>query len=335
MHYVGIDVHKRDSQVAVLDQDGELVAEHRIKNDQFDELAEEYAGSKAALEATGNYYSIYDALTEHLDVQVADPHRTKAIGIAEVKNDRLDAKLLAQLRRAEMIAESYVPSEEIRELRSLTRARKRLVEKRTDFKNEVHSLLDKEGVSYDWDPFSVAGQERLVSDELDLSEVGRTLLESFLAVFRELTEQAHQLEAMIESTAIELEETQLLMTIPGVSFYSGLLIHAEIGEIDRFDRAEELVSHAGLDPVIRESGDTRTEGGISKQGSDDLRWMLVQCANVAVNRVDDPYLGRFYARLKRRKNHQIAIVATARKLLVSIFHMLDRGEVYDPPGVTA
>lgn len=125
------------------------------------------------------------------------------------------------------------------------------------------------------------------------------------------------------------------MTIPGVSFYSGLLIYAEIGDIDRFDRAEELVSYAGLDPVVRESGDSRTEGGISKQGSGDLRWMLVQCANVAVNRANDPYLGRFYARLKRRKNHQVAIVATARKLLVSIFHMLDREEVYDPPGVTA
>jgi hypothetical protein len=95
MHYVGIDVHKRDSQVAVLDEAGEVVEEHRLENDQFDEFAEAYVGSKAALEATGNYCSIYDSLDEHLDVQVADPRQTKAIGTAEVKNDRLDAKLLA------------------------------------------------------------------------------------------------------------------------------------------------------------------------------------------------------------------------------------------------
>jgi len=336
MHYLGIDVHKDDSQIAVLDEEGDIVGEQRIENDQFEELAEAYAGSKAALEATGNYYTIYDTLDDHLDVQVADPRQTKAIGTAEVKNDRLDAKLLAQLCRADMIAESYVPAEDIRELRSLARARKRLVEKRTDFKNEVHAVLDKQGISYDWDPCSKAGQERLLDGEtLDLSEVARHTLKAFLAVIRELTEQIHQLEAVIERTAMDREETQLLMTIPGVSYFSSVLILGEIGDIDRFNRADELVSYAGLDPVVRESGDSRHEGGISKQGRSALRWILVQCANVAVGRADDPYLGSFYGRLKRRKNHQVAIVATARKLLVSIFHMLDRKEVYDPPGVTA
>lgn len=147
MYYLGIDVHKRDSQISVSDENGELVAEQRIENDQFDYLADAYAGSKAAFEATGNYYSIYDTLSDQLDVQVADPRQTKAIGTAEVKNDRLDAKPLAQLCRADIMAESYVPPADIRELRTLARDRKRLVEKRTDFKNEVHSLLDKQGIS--------------------------------------------------------------------------------------------------------------------------------------------------------------------------------------------
>lgn len=133
---------------------------------------------------------------------------------------------MAQLCRAEMIAESHVPPEDIRELRSLVRGRKRLVEKRTDFKNEVHSLLDKEGITYEWDPFSEAGRQRLAGDELGLSPVATQLLEAFLRVIDELTVQIDALEAMIEETATTLEETQLLMTIPGVSFYSGLLIHA-------------------------------------------------------------------------------------------------------------
>lgn len=335
MYHLGIDVHKDESHVAVLDEDGEVDREIRVENANLDEVAEEYAGSQAAIEATGNYYTIYDTLNEHLDVVVADPQQTKAIGVAEVKNDRLDAKLLAQLRRAGMIAQSYVPSEELRERRALVRGRKRLVEKRTDFKNEVHSLLDQHGVSYDWDPFSVEGREILAREDLSLDLVGQQLLESFLAVIDELTAQIKALEEMIEKTAASLEATQLLMTIPGVSFYSSLLITAELGKIERFDAADQAVSYAGLDPVVRESGDSRTEGGISKRGSGDLRWILVQCANTAVHRCNDPYLGRFYTRLKRRKNHQIAIVATARKLLVSIFHMLQRKEVYDPPGVNS
>lgn len=109
------------------------------------------------------------------------------------------------------------------------------------------------------------------------------MLDSILSVIQELTEQIHQLEAVIETTAVELEETQLLITIPGVSFYSSLLITAKIGEIDRFDSAEQVVSYAGLDPVVRESGGTRKEGGISKQGRGDLRWILVQCATSAVH----------------------------------------------------
>ena len=333
MNYLGIDVHKHESQVAVLDDDGEIDREIRVENANLDEIAEEYAGAKAVIEATSNYYTIYDTLDEYLDVVVADPQQTKAIGIAEVKNDRLDAKLLAQLRRAGMIAQSYVPPEELRERRALVRGRKRLVEKRTDFKNEVHALLDKQGVSYDWDPFSAKGREILAGEDLSLDLVGQQLLESFLSVIDEFTTQIEALEEVIEETAASLEATQLLMTIPGVSFYSSLLITAELGEIERFDEAKEAVSYAGLDPTVRESGDSRTEGGISKRGSGDLRWILVQCVNTAVHRCNDPYLGRFYARLKRRKNHKIAIVATARKLLVSIFHMLQRKEVYDPPGV--
>ena len=67
-----------------------------------------------------------------------------------------------------MIAESYVPSEELRERRALVRGRKRLVEKRTDFKNEVHALIDKHGITYDWDPFSVNGREILAGEDFSL-----------------------------------------------------------------------------------------------------------------------------------------------------------------------
>jgi len=154
-------------------------------------------------------------------------------------------------------------------------------------------------------------------------------------IIDELTAQVEELEEMIEKTAASLEGTQLLMTIPGVSFYSSLLITSEIGEIDRFDEANPVVSYAGLDPVVLESGDSRTKGSISKRGSGDLHWILVQCVQTAVHRCKDSYLRRFYARLKQRENHQIAIVTTARKLLVSIFHMLDREEVYYPPEVSA
>lgn len=333
MYTLGIDVHKHDSFVVVIDEDSEPVEEVRVENANLEEIAQQYAGSKAVIEATGNYFTIYDTLKEYLDVVVAHPAKTKAIGAAKLKNDLLDAKLLAQLRQAGMIAQSYVPPEEIRERRALTRGRKQLVKKRTDFKNEVHALLDQEGITIDEKPFTVAG--RAVLTDLSLGIVARSLLDAYLAAIDTFTEQIKRLESLIKERAASLAETQLLMTIPGVSYYSALLITAEIGELDRFDTAKQVVSYAGLDPVVRESGDSRTEGAISKHGNKHLRTILYQCANTAVHTCHDEYLSRFYERLDRQKPSKVAMIATARKLLISIYHMLDRTEVYDPPGVSS
>lgn len=123
-------------------------------------------------------------------------------------------------------------------------------------------------------------------------------------------------------------DTQRLMSIPGISYFTGLLIKSEIGDINHFPSADHLVSYAGLGPSVRQSGDEKIRSGITKEESAPLRWAHVQCANVAVRH--DEYLGNFYTRLRDRKSHQVAIVATARTMLVSIFHMLHRGEVYQP-----
>ncbi len=125
------------------------------------------------------------------------------------------------------------------------------------------------------------------------------------------------------------------MTIPGVSYFTALTIYAEIGDVSRFDNDKDVVSYVGLNPVIRESGDSRFEGSISKRGSGRVRWLLVQSSYTAVHTCQDEYLSRFYTRLAQRKSSKKAIVATARKLVVSMYHMLDREEVYDPPGVSS
>ena len=106
---------------------------------------------------------------------------------------------------------------------------------------------------------------------------------------------------------------QRLLSIPGVGQFTAAVVVAEIGEIERFDSDKELVSYAGLDPVVHQSGEKEIQGSISKEGSAPLRWTLVQAAHTAV-RCDD-YFGNFYTRLKRRKNHQIAIVATVARCL--------------------
>jgi len=316
-----------------MDETGEIVEEVRVENANLDDLAQRYAGADAAIEATSNYYHIHDTLSEHLDVTVAHPKELNQIADSDKKTDRVDAKELARMVRLNSVPESYVPTDKIREARALVRGRQTLVENRTKYANKIHGLLSDHGITEDVKPLSVEGREFL--RELSLPTPWDALLASYLEVVETLTEEIQKLEKTIEERAGSLKETQLLMTIPGVSYFTALTIYAELGEISRFDDDKAVVSYVGLNPVIRESGDSRIEGSISKRGSGRVRWLLVQAANTAVHTCNDEYLSQFYERIASRKNSQKAIVATARKMLVSIYHMLDRGEVYDPPGVTA
>ena len=334
MAILGIDLHKRESQVAVLPDEptaDEPLEEVRVSNANLDKIAARYEGSEAVLEATSNYYTIYDRLSEYLDVTVANPLELSWIAESSQKTDEIDAEKLAELQRADIVPESYVPPEEIRSLRALTRGREHLVEERTKWKNEVHALLDQHGVEYDKKLFTDSGREFLA--ELTLADPGDILLETYLDTIDELTEKIESLRTEIETRAREVPEVELLQTIPGVGALTALQVYAEIGEVERFDRAPELVSYAGLDPSVRESADSRTEGSISKQGNKYLRTAVVQGAWRGVHQGNDQYLGRFYRRLRHQKNkpEKVARVATGRKLLVSIFHMLTREEEYDPP----
>ena len=274
-HYVGIDVHKRDAQVAVLDDEGDLVEEVRVANADLDEIAQKYAGSSAALEAGSNYFTIYDRLDEELDVTLDNPAKADWLEDQKRKNDRKDAKNLARFLRLGEVPESYVPPEEFRRCRALARGREKLVDRRSDFKNEVNSLLDQNSVTYDGSLWSEQGRGFL--RELTLDDASELLLEQWLEAIDEFTVKIKQMQQRIEEVAADVDELETLMSVPGIAAFSGLMIHGEIGEAERFDRVAEVVSYAGLDPVIRESGDSRREGQISKKGNGYLRWVSHQC----------------------------------------------------------
>lgn len=334
MAYIGIDVHKEVSSVAVLPEDpteSEPIEEIRVKNANLDDLAARYAGSSAVLEATSKYFTIYDTLSEHLDVTLANPLKLNWITEAAQKTDEIDAKKLASLHRVDMVPESYVPSEEIRRRRELTRSRQRLVSEQTKWKNEIHALLDRHGILYEGDLFTQAGLEFLA--ELELGEPGDMLLDQWLELIEDLEAKQADIDEKIAEKAADVEEVERLVTIPGVGAYRGMVIHAELGNIDRFESADAVVSYAGLDPTVSESGDSRTEGSISKQGNSQLREVVVSAAKTAVHTSEDPYLSDFYWRLRSAKNKPplVARVATGRKLLVSIYHMFRKEEPYDPP----
>lgn len=148
-----------------------------------------------------------------------------------------------------------------------------------------------------------------------MSTADRTIIDAHLAVIDEVNEQIEAVEELIEQHFLETA-AQMSLTIPGVGQATAAVVDAELGEIARFDSHEAVVSYAGLDQVIHQSGDTEIHGSISKEGPGTIRWPLVPSAHVAIWCSD--YFGNFYTRLKLRKNAQIAVVATAQKMLVLI-----------------
>ncbi|MEM3693031.1 MAG: IS110 family transposase [Candidatus Bathyarchaeia archaeon] len=328
---VGIDVGKHSFQACLKDDAGRILGELSLPNDSLgiQGLIEalKTREAKAVLEATGNQWiRLYDALeAEGVRTVLANPVKTRLIAEARIKTDRLDARILADLLRGNLVAESYVPSKKERDWRSLVRHRASLVRMGVDLKNRIHALLDKYELKPSFsDLFGKAGIEWLES--LRLSPFDQIILETNLRLLKSLREAIDSVDKEIASIALEEDAVRLLMTMPGIDFYSAILILAEIGDIHRFPSPSKLASWAGLVPSIHQSGDKAYTGRITKRGSKWLRWILVQAAQRAS--LSDERLGSLYKRVAARRGHQKAIVAVAREMLSIIWYMLSRKEVY-------
>jgi len=331
--YVGIDVHKKMCQAAVLDENGTPLDEIRFRNDA--EGIEEFAQKlttfhddvKAVVESTGNLWiQIHDRLEEHgFDVVLSNPYKTRLIAEAKVKTDKVDARTLARLLRADMLSTCYVPGEEQRSRRELIRHRLRLVKTRTEVKNRIHSLLDKHGLRMPYPtPFSKKNITWL--REQGLGFMDDAILRSDLAILESVDEQVRVIEEKIAALAVEDPRVRLLMTMTGVGYFSAMLLLAEIGDINRFSSDKRLASWAGLAPRVHQSGEKTRIGGVSGPGNKRVRWVMVQCAHSACR--FDPRLRSFYQRYSKRRGGKKAVVAVAHEMIRIVFYMLKRNEAY-------
>jgi transposase len=142
-----------------------------------------------------------------------------------------------------------------------------------------------------------------------------------------LQEEIECIDSKLAGIAKDDKNVRLLITIPGVDYYSALAILSEIGDIRRFPDAKKLTSYAGLVSSTRRSNKIIRHGHITKEGPEILRWILICDTHAAVKR--EGKLNRFYKRLSKRIGANKAIVATARKMLVIIYHMLVNQSPYE------
>lgn len=337
MFYIGIDLHKKFSQVTVMNKQGHIKEQRKLYHDDREAL-KAYFGSfdhqaQATMEATRNWSWFYDLLEEvGLDAKLAHPLKTRAIAEARIKTDKLDSATLAHLDRANLIAQAYVPPAPIRQERELLRYRQSLVRVRSAIKNKIHALLDRQGVFPP--PFTdlFGGAGLVFLKELKLPDIQRQNLNGYLTLLDQLNQLISKAFKHIRQSIKDLPQAKLLMTIPGISYLTAHLLLAEIGDINRFPSHQKLCSYAGLVPSTHQSGQQCYHGRITKQGNKYIRWALVESAQVAIRH--DEHLRRWYLKLSRKRGKTKAIVACARKLLVAIYHMLKEHEPYKANSLT-
>jgi len=328
MNYIGLDVHKKECQAAILDEDGNLVKEMRIQTSEkgFRHLVKATdKGSSMVMEASSSFYGPYDFFRgAGLEVKVAHAQRVKAIASAKIKNDKIDAETLAQLLRADLIPEVYVPDDKIRELRELLQHRKGLVKVRTESKNRIHALLTKRGITHGFSKlFGKAGMNWLKSLELDT--IGDFELRQHIVNIEHLNDQVSETEKRLWEYEKILPEARLAQSMLGIGRLSSLMVMAGIVDITRFPDEKKLASYAGLVPSLSQSGDVERHGRITKQGSKFIREGMVIAANAAIKRPGTK-MRRFYDRVAKKHGANTAKVALARKMLNWLYFMLIRGE---------
>src|SRR5215469_3333375 len=323
--YVGIDVHRKRSQVAVINQAGEVLANRNVPNGIetiLGVIGGLPAGTPAAFEAAFGWGWLLELLEGYgFGPHLVHPLQCKAIASARLKNDKVDAAILAQLLRADLLPEAWIAPPPVRQLRALLRHRAQLVRLRTLLRNRIHAVLADYGHDRPGGCWSGPGRAWLAA--LSLPAVSREVIDDDLAIIDALQVPIDRLDDEVRQQARADPRVRVLTQLPGVGPFTALVLLAETGDVSRFGSARKLAAWAGLTPTVRGSDRTVRHGHISKQGSAWVRWTLCQAAQTAKRHPD---FAAGYQAIARRRGKKIATTAVARKLLTRAYHLLTSAE---------
>ncbi len=331
MIHVGVDLHQRFCYMTALEARGKIVQSGPVTNEKLAlrRYFRQFRGKpvQVAVEACGFWPAFREVVEPEVKrLVLVHPQRVKAIASAKLKNDRVDSETLAQLLRCDWLPESWKADRETQARRQQVRLRATLVRQRTRLKNQVHAVLHQQGLrSPVTDLFGKRGRWWL--NGVKLPAQARESVNVCLRLLDGYSEEIQKQNLQLSEKAKADERVKWLRTIPGIGECSAMMVLAEIGDVGRFHDADALCSYAGLVPRVRESAGKAARGGITRQGSPWLRWMMVEAAQVATR--SSKAARRYYERLLRKKHEHVARVALARKLLIAVYVLLHDGVVFD------
>jgi transposase len=332
-HYIGFDVHKKSISYCVKLADGQIVEESKLRA-TYDALRQ-WAGRRrepwhGAMEATLFSGWIYDTLKPFAaELQMGHPALMKAIGASKKKNDRLDARKIADLVRCNLLPACYVAPAQIRELRQILRYRNLVVKQAVRMKNKMSGLLMEAGAEYSKQQLHGKKYFTKLLDTVkevpesvkDLLRLSRGAMEMF-----ETTQQ--QLLGRLRSDPRLAERVILLRSIRAVGEVTALTWILEVGDPQRFTSIAKAVSYCGLTSALVSSADHQKRGPISKQRNAHLQTVLIEAAKLAPRW--NPQLAAVHAREVERGNRNRATLAVARKLVAYLLAVDKSGQPFQP-----
>jgi len=339
MMHVGLDLSRKRLDVQLLNEQGDRVQRLGAipTADGLQDLVSQVATYRqpvhAAIESMTGARFVHDQLElAGWDVAIADGVKVKGLAPLACKTDKIDAWVLAELSRRDLVPAIWLPDPGVRAERERARWRLHLVHHRTALKNRIHQTLITFGhpcpVS---DLFSVGGRKLLAGFALPEPWLGSVT--AALQLIDDLNRQIADRERELRELGADHPYIPLLRTVPGIGWVLSYTIAAEIGDIHRFPSATNLIGYTGLCPSVRQSGEHDHRGPLTKHGPRFLRWALIEAAQHAAR--TPAYRTRYQTmkrRLGRQRGAKVATVDVARRLTNAIWHMLIRNQPFAPGG---
>ncbi len=323
MLYTGIDKHKDNSFLTTVNDGGIVVKQERVKNTAtvftayFRAFGDEL--HRAVIESTTGWYWV-DDLLRSLGVELILAHAKylKAIAYAKVKTDKIDSETLAQLLRMNYIPQAHKINPQLRDVRDLTRARLRLVWKRTACYNSLHRLAEK--FNY---------QELTPKDGIIPQEFPALYREQAALYYQQITvldEQIAHIEHLLQDHLLDNDDIQHLLWVPAFGRVTAFSVYLEIDGIERFASDRKFFSYARLVPGADNSNRSRRHKSGNKDGNKYLKIAFTDAAVHAIRYY--PEFRALYNKIRRRSNEAIARTVVAKELARIVYYILKNKTPY-------
>lgn len=334
-HYVGLDVSLKTVFICIIDEKGKVVKEIEMNS-----IPEGIGGflmgtglkiEKIGLE-TGNLTHYLKKGLQEMGFEVAAMEARKMAAILATvinKTDKNDARGIAEALRVGHYKECVHRSDEAMETRTLLHGRQTIVKEKSHLTTSIKGHLKVYGIKLG-KGVGKKFREKVEQSMVNLKPSIKKVIDCLLNVLDALEQEIKELDKLVKETAKQDENVKLLQSMDGIGPITALAFKSEIDQAKRFENSKDVGAYIGLTPKQYSSGETNRQGSISKQGSKQLRTLLVEAATTLLTRCKAwSKLRAWGLKIMKKKGKKKAIIAVARKMAVILHRMLLTGKPFE------